>query len=258
MRGLTAVGLVVLFGLVASAAHAATPAEVMCASYKNAVAKETDHAKREAMIRSLPHGCEVKAPPARKPTEPVKQPVKTKPEPESAPAPVAAPAPVPEAPEPPPPMPPPGPALPTGVSVEQAIENGNKAYQDKKFGEAMKWYRMSADHGDATALNAVGDMYFQGHGVPTDYGQAMNWYRRAAAKGSATAQQSIGALYERGQGVAVDQAEAIKWFRRAAAQGNADAANWMGYLYAHGVGVPQDAAQAQNWYAKARASRTPR
>lgn len=262
MRGLTAAGLVVVLGaLGASAVHAATPAEVLCASFKNAVAKESDHAKREAMIKSAPHGCEVKAPPpAHKAAEPAKQPVKTKPEPAPVAAPAPAPPPIPvAAPEPPPPpMPAPGPPLPAGMSAEEATENGNKAYQSKKYGEAMKWYRMSADHGNATAMNAVGDLYFQGHGVPTSYDEAMAWYRRAAAKGNSTAQQSIGALYERGQGVAIDHAEAIKWFRRAAAQGNADAANWMGYLYAHGLGVPQDPDQAQNWYAKARADRTPR
>jgi hypothetical protein len=122
MRGLTAIGLVVVLG--ASTAHAATPAEVLCSSYKNAVAKETDHAKREAMIKSLPHGCEVKAAPARKP-EPVKEPVKTKPEAAPA-APTPAPAPIPVvAPEPaPPPMPPPEAPLPAGVSAEQANENG--------------------------------------------------------------------------------------------------------------------------------------
>jgi hypothetical protein len=251
VRGLTAVGLVVVLG--ASAAHAATPAEVLCASYKNAVAKETDHAKREAMIKQLPHGCEVKVP-AHKP-EPVKQPANANPEP----APVAAPAPPPvavETPDPaPPPMPAAGPPLPGGVSVDQANENGNKAYQAKKYGEAMKWYRMTADRGNATGMNAIGDLYFQGRGVPTDYGEAMNWYRRAAANGNATAQEGIGSLYENGQGVPVDHAQAIKWFRRSAAHGNADAANWLGYLYAHGVGVPQDAGQAQSWYAKARADR---
>jgi hypothetical protein len=257
MRGLTAIGLVVVLG--ASAAHAATPAEVMCASYKNALAKETDHAKREAMIKSLPRGCEVKAAPARKP-EPVKEPVKTKPEatpaaptpPPPAPVPVAAPEP------PPPPMPAPEAPLPAGVTADQANENGNKAYQARKYGEAMKWFRMSADHGNPTAMNDIGELYFNGHGVPTNYDEAMNWYRRAAAKGNATAQEGIGALYERGQGVPVDHVEAMKWFRRSAAQGNADAANWIGYLYSHGLGVAVDAGQAANWYAKARADRAPR
>ena len=87
MRGLTAAGLVVVLGAAAvTSARAATPAEVLCASYKNAVAKETDHAKREAMIKSLPHGCEIKAAapapaPVHKPAEPAKQPVKTRPPP---------------------------------------------------------------------------------------------------------------------------------------------------------------------------------
>ncbi|HEY1447435.1 MAG TPA: tetratricopeptide repeat protein, partial [Caulobacteraceae bacterium] len=236
MRWLIAIGLVMAFG--AERALAATPAEVLCASYKNALAKETDRAKREAMIKSLPHGCEVKAtppPPARKPAEPVRAPVQAAPRPAPAPAPVPAPEPV-AAPEPPPPpMPAAGPPLPAGVSAEDANANGNKAYQGKKYAEAMKWFRMSADQGNAVAMNDIGELYFNGHGVNVDYREAIAWYRRAAARGNATAQESIGALYARGQGVEIYNAEAMRWFRKSAAQGNADAANWLGFFYSHGV-----------------------
>ena len=100
MRRVIAIGLVVTLGaftLGAGAARAATPAEVLCASYKNAVAKETDRAKRDAMIRSLPHGCEVKAPPpvVHRPTEPAHQQVQQIPEaiPEATPEPPPEPLP---------------------------------------------------------------------------------------------------------------------------------------------------------------------
>jgi hypothetical protein len=254
MRGLTAISLV--FALGAGAAHAATPAEVICASYKSAMAKEPDRAKREAMARSLPRGCEVKAPP-RKPAEPVQRKVQAAPSPKPVPMPEAA-VPMPaQAPEPAP-APVPMTPMPNGVTVEQANKNGNKAYQSRNFGEAMRWFRISADHGDSTAQADVGELYFHGHGVAVDYGQALIWYRRSAAQGNAAAQDSIGALYARGQGVKVDYVEAIRWFRLAAAQGYADAANWMGYFYSHGLGVEKNDSQAQNWYAKARADQTPR
>jgi TPR repeat protein len=245
MRWLIPIGLVVALG--AGAAHAATPAEVLCAPYKAALAKETDHAKREGIIKSMPHGCEVKAAPAA-PRKAAPQPVA-----QEAPVPEA----IPEQSEPPPVPMPAGEPLPPGMSVDQAKQNGNKAYAAKDYAAAMRWYMMAASQGDAAALDDVGEFYFYGHGVPVDYGQAMIWYRRAAAKGNATAEDGIGALYARGQGVSVNYAEAMKWFRMAAAQNNSDASNWMGYFYAHGLGVPMDQNQAQNWYAKSAADRTP-
>ena len=239
----------------AEAAHAATPAEVLCASYKSAIAKEANPAKREAMIRSLPRGCEVRAAPApRKAPEPARP----RPRPEPAPAPKpAAPPPQPPPPQfPPPPPPEPSPPsstrLPNGMTIEEANTAGNKAYAGRKYGDAMKLFRLSADAGDATAEADIGDMYFQGHGVPVDYRQAMSWYRKAAAKGHAGAEEGIGALYARGQGVQTDYAEAMKWFRWSAAKGNADAANWIGYFYDHGQGVAKDPSEAARWYAKAR------
>jgi TPR repeat protein len=255
MRRLIALALIVVCG--GYGAHAATPAEVLCASYKNALAKETNPAKREAMIRSLPRSCEVKAPPARKLAEPAKAPIKAVPGPVPAKSLQAKPAPAPsprQEPTPPPvASPSPATVLGNGMTIEQANAQGNKAYQSRKYADAMRLFRMSAEAGDPTAEDDIGDMYFQGHGVAVDYGQAMAWYRRAAAKGNAGAEEGIGALYARGQGVPMDYGEAIKWFRRAAAQGNADAANWLGSFYASGHGVAQDPAEAQRWYAKARA-----
>lgn len=249
MRRLIAVGVAGSLGVLAlgaGAARAATPAEVLCASYRNALAKETNPNKREQMIKSLPHGCQVKPPP---PVRATKEPVKPRPVEQ---VPVAIPEPAPEpAPEPLPPEP----SLPDGVTVQQALANGNKAYQDHDYAQAMRWFSMAAGHGDAVAENDVGELYFFGHGVPVDYAQAMVWYRRSAAQGNATAQDGIGALYARGQGVATDYGEALKWLRLSAAQGNSDAANWLGYFYTHGLGVTQNLTSAGEWYAKSRADK---
>lgn len=252
MRRLTALGsIIAVVAVYGTAARAATPAEVLCASYKGAIAKETNAAKREAMIKSLPRGCEVRAAPARKPEETKAAP---KPKPEEAPAPTPPPQPAPPPMASPPQSPPPplSTTLANGMTIAEANAAGNKAYQARKYADALKLFRMSAEAGDPTAEADIGDMYFHGHGVSVDYGQAMSWYHRAVSKGSASAAEGIGSLYARGQGVPLDYAEAAKWFRLAASKGNADAANWLGALYDHGWGVAKDPAEAQNWYAKAR------
>jgi TPR repeat protein len=75
-------------------------------------------------------------------------------------------------------------------------------------------------------------MYAQGHGVPQDYTEALKWFHLAANQGNANAQYMLGYLYEYGRGVpqsntfaevAEDVTEAIKWYRLAAKQGYQDA-----------------------------------
>jgi TPR repeat protein len=39
----------------------------------------------------------------------------------------------------------------------------------------VKWYRLSADQGDAFAQHNLGYMYAKGDGVPQDYIQAHMW-----------------------------------------------------------------------------------
>jgi TPR repeat protein len=66
-------------------------------------------------------------------------------------------------------------------------------------------------------------MYSEGLGVPQDYGEALRWFRLAADQGDAAAQINIGYRYQYGEGVPQDHAEALRWFRKAADQGYAAA-----------------------------------
>ena len=68
-------------------------------------------------------------------------------------------------------------------------------------------------------------MYTNGLGVPEDDAEAVRWYRMAAAQGNASAQFILGGIYANGNGenVPQDDAEAVRWFRMAAEQGLASA-----------------------------------
>jgi TPR repeat protein len=57
--------------------------------------------------------------------------------------------------------------------------------QDYK--EALKWCRLVADQGDASAQSNLGWMYKNGEGVPQDYIIAYMWFNLAAANGSENA-----------------------------------------------------------------------
>ena len=68
----------------------------------------------------------------------------------------------------------------------------------------------------------LGVRYDAGLGVPKDVAEAMRWYRLAAEQGNADAQCSLGLMYAHGEGISEDCAEAVRWFRPAAEQGHAE------------------------------------
>ena len=66
-------------------------------------------------------------------------------------------------------------------------------------------------------------MYANGEGVPEDDAEAVRWYRLAAEQGLASAQSNLGGMYAKGEGVPEDAVYAYAWLSIAAAQGNTNA-----------------------------------
>jgi TPR repeat protein len=135
--------------------------------------------------------------------------------------------------------------------VEQAEKYSWGEGVPQDYGEAVKWYRKAAEHGNAAAQYNLGVFYDQGKGVGQYFAEAVQWYRKAAEQGYASAQNNLGVCYYAGQGVPQDHTEAVKWYRKAAEQGHADAQRNLGYCYEHGKDVPQDQTEAYAWYSKA-------
>jgi TonB family protein len=82
----------------------------------------------------------------------------------------------------------------------------------------------------------------------SDFAEAIKWYRVAADQGDARAQLNLGVIHDKGKGVTRDAAEAAKWYRKAADQKNADAAYNLAVLYDDGDGVKQDGIEAAKLY----------
>jgi uncharacterized protein len=61
----------------------------------------------------------------------------------------------------------------------------------QNYAEALKWYRLAADQGNASAQNNLGGMYAAGRGPPQDYAEALKWYRLAANQGNALGQNNL-------------------------------------------------------------------
>jgi hypothetical protein len=65
-----------------------------------------------------------------------------------------------------------------------------------------------------------GEDYYYGRGVTQSYTEAVKWYRKSAEQGNARAQYNLGYCYHYGQGVEQSYTEAVKWHRKSAAQGD--------------------------------------
>jgi hypothetical protein len=90
-------------------------------------------------------------------------------------------------------------------------------------------------------------MYYSGQDVPQDYQEAIKWNRLAAEQGYASAQINLGLMYSAGQGMPQDSTEAAKWYRLAAEQGVPSAQKNLGLLYGSGQGVPRDYVLSYMW-----------
>ena len=96
-------------------------------------------------------------------------------------------------------------------------KHGQGVTQDYK--EAVKWYQLAVEQGDATAGHQLGVMHHYGWGVKTNYKEALKFYRLAAPQ-VVQSQYSLGAMYYQGQGVDQDIVIAYMWFYVAAENGN--------------------------------------
>ena len=66
-------------------------------------------------------------------------------------------------------------------------------------------------------------MYDNGEGVPEDDKEAVKWYRLAAEQGYASAQNNLGFMYGNGTGVPQDNVYSHMWFNNAAYKGHKNA-----------------------------------
>ena len=128
------------------------------------------------------------------------------------------------------------------------LEDGVTAFVRGNYEAAMLDLLPLAYQGDAKAQNYLGDIYYEGLGVPRRDDLAAQWYLKAAKQGYRESQTALGTLYFDGSGVPQSYRKAIQWWRKAAVQGGPRAQNSLGTLYEKGVGVPMNLILAYKWY----------
>jgi hypothetical protein len=123
--------------------------------------------------------------------------------------------------------------------------------------EAVRWFKMAAERGNARGQYGLGFMYRKGRGglAQSDI-EALRWYEKAAEQGDADAEASLGLMYEHGLGgLRQSDTEAVRWYKKAAEQGNAAGEYDLADMYERGVGgLAQSQSEALNLYVKAARS----
>ena len=124
------------------------------------------------------------------------------------------------------------------------LQAGQRAYEQKDYGSAMKELAPLAHAGRVEAQILLGKMYMLGQGVPKDADLAVKWLRAAADQGDAQAQFFLGAMYLL---PAKDIPEGLRWIRLSAEQGTPDAQLLLGMAYLKGTDLPHDLVAADMW-----------
>ena len=120
--------------------------------------------------------------------------------------------------------------------------------QDYK--EAIKWWKLAADQGDAEGQFSLGHMYDNGQGVPQDYKEAGKWYRLSAEQGNATRTIQLGSYVSKRKRSATrpikKQSSGFVFLQNKV---TADSQYELGSDVCHmGQGVPRDYVLAYMWF----------
>ena len=115
-------------------------------------------------------------------------------------------------------------------NLASTYKDGDGVPQD--HAEAVRWYRLAADQGDAQAQSNLGMMYKDGSGVPQDHTERARLYQLAADQGYAGAQYNLGVMHLKGTGVPQDLTKAVRLLKLAADQGFQPARDTLGELAA--------------------------
>ncbi len=99
-------------------------------------------------------------------------------------------------------------------------EKANEAYQKEDYTTALRFAKLAASYGNASAQNILGECFYWGHGTPVDEVKAVEWYRKAAENGDSNALCSLGDCYASGIGVLQNIEKARMYYEKSASMGN--------------------------------------
>jgi len=131
------------------------------------------------------------------------------------------------------------------------FNSGMEALKRKDYAAAMRIWEPIANNGDPRAQYALGQLYYDGLGVPKDRALATSLYVRAADQGYTDAQNDLGWTLVTGEVGQPDLPRGASLVKAAAEKGLVRAEVNLGWIYANGKGLKRDPVAAVRWYEKA-------
>ncbi|MCM1309674.1 MAG: caspase family protein, partial [Bacteroides sp.] len=115
----------------------------------------------------------------------------------------------------------------------------------------FKWLKKSADSGDSSASNDVGNCYAIGKGVEQSDSLAFKYFLIAAENGDEIAMHNASLYYYEGKGVDKNDKEAFRWAKLSAQKEYRGGYNLLAKFYRRGVGTTRNLYEAESWAKKA-------
>mgnify|MGYP000846009168 CR=1 FL=1 len=119
------------------------------------------------------------------------------------------------------------------------------------FKNALKFYEILCENGDADYCLSCGNFYFEGKGVSKDLKKAFSYTERACELGSGRGCSNLGLDYFIGQGVTKDVIAAAVAFKKGCELKISNACFNLGVIYQDGEGVPKSIKLAKEFLFKA-------
>jgi hypothetical protein len=103
-----------------------------------------------------------------------------------------------------------------GEHLDPIVVGLPKFFKIIDFEEAVKWYRLSAEQGDANAQINLGEAYAKGKGVPKDLVLAYKWSNMASAQGNENASLLLADLEKAMTRSQIEEAQRLssEWFAK--------------------------------------------
>ena len=117
--------------------------------------------------------------------------------------------------------------------------------------EIVLLYESSMNNGSAISMHNLGNFYYEGYNIKTDYEQAYYYLRQAAQHKRTDVYLRLGYMYQYGQGIKKDYEMAKYWYEKGIEFNNNGCFNNLGSLYRDGQGVEQDYKKAFELFEKA-------
>lgn len=129
----------------------------------------------------------------------------------------------------------------SSADAQDDYSKGLQAYQQQDLLTAIDLLKSAADQGYTKAQSLLGYIYDKAE----ENGQALHYYKLAAERGDADGAYGMGNLYASGEGVEQDFIQAVMWYEIAADKGHVHAIDVLATAYLNGgLGLNKDSKKA--------------